>query len=67
MDEKPTLKMKRLIIRPFEMEDLPGVHRLFDMELSADDLRTGKMESMGERADWLGWTMLNYVQLAKLN
>lgn len=53
-------------MRPFVMEDLPDVHRLFDVELSADDLRTDKMKTMKERAEWLQWTVLNYSQLAKL-
>jgi ribosomal-protein-alanine N-acetyltransferase len=67
MDEMPALETRRLIIRPFVMEDLPDVRRLFDVELSAGCLHTDKMESVQERAEWLQWAVLNYTQLAKLN
>jgi len=67
MNEMPVLETTRLIIRPFVMEDLADVYRLFDMEGSADDLGTEKMETMKERAEWLQWAVLNYIQLAKLN
>ncbi len=67
MFEMPHLETARLIIRPFVMEDLPDIHRLFDIELSAVDLRTDKMETMKERAEWLQWAVLNYKQLAKLH
>ena len=66
MTEMPPLETTRLIIRPFAMDDLVAVHRLFDQELSADDLRTEKMESMPARAEWLQWSVLNYRQLAML-
>ena len=65
--EMPLLETKRLIIRPFVMEDLQEAHRLFDIEVNADDLHTDKMESKGERAQWLQWSVLNYRQLAKLH
>lgn len=67
MLEMPPLETKRLIIRPFTMEDLEDAYRLFDIELNADDLRTDKMETKQERAGWLHWAVLNYTQLAKLN
>jgi RimJ/RimL family protein N-acetyltransferase len=66
MLEMPVLKTVRLRIRPFTMEDLPDVHRLLDIELHEADLRTDKMETLAERAEWLQWTVLNYAQLAKL-
>jgi ribosomal-protein-alanine N-acetyltransferase len=66
MKEMPTLETIRLIIRPFAMEDLIDVHRLFDIELNSDDLHTEKMDTMKERAEWLEWSVLNYTQLAKL-
>jgi ribosomal-protein-alanine N-acetyltransferase len=62
----PNLETARLIIRPFVMEDLPEVHHLLDVELDAEDLRTDKMGSMQERAEWLQWSVLNTRQLAKL-
>ena len=67
MDEMPVLETTRLRIRPFVMEDLADLHRLFDVELNTDDLRTDHMETMTERAEWLQWTVLNYTQLALLH
>ena len=64
--EMPTLESARLLVRPFVPEDLADVYRLLDIELRAADLRTEKMDSMAERAQWLEWAVLNYVQLAKL-
>lgn len=66
MNEMPTLETARLMIRPFVMGDLIDAHRLFDIELNAHDLHTEKMNTMKERAEWLEWSVLNYVQLAKL-
>ena len=66
MLEMPVLETARLRIRPFTMEDLPDVHRLLDVELRDADLRIDKMETLGERTEWLQWTVLNYTQLAKL-
>jgi RimJ/RimL family protein N-acetyltransferase len=66
MFEMPILETVRLLIRPFVMEDLADVYRLLDVELRDADLGTDKMESMAERAGWLQWSVLNYVQLAKL-
>ena len=64
--EMPILESARLRIRPFQPEDLEDVYRLLDVELRQADLRTEKMESMAERAQWLECAVLNYVQLAKL-
>jgi RimJ/RimL family protein N-acetyltransferase len=66
MLEMPVLETQRLRIRPFMMDDLPDVHRLLDVELHDADLHTDEMETLAERAQWLQWTVLNYVQLAKL-
>lgn len=67
MNEMPILETTRLVIRPFVMEDLTDVYRLFDLELSADDLRVDSTETKKERAEWLQWAVLNYRQLAQLN
>jgi ribosomal-protein-alanine N-acetyltransferase len=67
MLEMPVLETVRLRIRPFVMEDLDGVHRLLDVELRETDLRAEETEEWAERAQWLQWTVLNYVQLAKLD
>jgi ribosomal-protein-alanine N-acetyltransferase len=66
MLDMPILETARLLIRPFVMEDLPNVHRLLDIELHDAALHADKMGSMAERAAWLQWSVLNYVQLAKL-
>jgi RimJ/RimL family protein N-acetyltransferase len=63
----PALETERLLVRPFVMEDLQDAYRLFDIELHEAHLRSEKMDSMAERADWLQWAVLNYEQLAKLN
>lgn len=67
MLEMPILTTKRLLIRPFLMEDLEPVYQLLDMELNAAQLGTDKMESIAERAEWLQWAVLNHTQLAKLH
>ena len=67
MNQMPTLQTARLIIRPFEMVDLPQAHHLFDSEISDADLRVDKQKTLAERATWLQWTVLNYHQLAKLH
>lgn len=67
MTKMPTLLTKRLIIRPFIMEDLADIHQLLDIELKEDDTGSEKMETLEERAEWLQWSLLNYNQLAKLN
>jgi RimJ/RimL family protein N-acetyltransferase len=66
MLEMPILETARLRIRPFVMEDLPDIHRILDVELADADLRTNRMDTLSERAEWLQWTVLNTVQLAKL-
>jgi len=63
----PTLATKRLLIRPFEMEDLTEVHRLLDVELRTSNLGAEKMETLDDRAEWLKWSILNYSQLANLH
>jgi len=67
MDEIPTIETARLTIRSFVMADIQDVHRLFDIELRAEDLHTEKIETLRERTEWLRWTVLSYGQLARLN
>jgi RimJ/RimL family protein N-acetyltransferase len=62
----PALETPRLVIRPFCMDDLQPVHRLFDVELREVDLGTVGAQTLHERAEWLQWTVLSYTQLAKL-
>jgi len=63
----PALETAHLLIRPFVMEDLQDVYQLLDLELSAADMGTDKVETLAEREEWLQWAVLNYAQLAKLN
>jgi ribosomal-protein-alanine N-acetyltransferase len=65
--EMPALETGRLLIRPFDMEDLQDAHDLFDIELRDAELHSEKMETLAERARWLEWIALNYEQLAMLN
>jgi len=62
----PPLETDRLLIRPFEMEDLQDVHQLLDVDLAEAHLGTDKYASLNERAEWLRWSALNHTQLAKL-
>jgi RimJ/RimL family protein N-acetyltransferase len=66
MISMPTLETQRLIIRPFRMDDLHSVHRLFDVALREVELGTVGAQTLHERAEWLQWTILSYTQLAKL-
>jgi ribosomal-protein-alanine N-acetyltransferase len=67
MLEMPALETERLLIRPFDMQDLRDAHHLFDIELRDAELHSEKMETLAERARWLEWIALNYEQLAMLN
>ena len=58
----PLLETARLRIRPFTLDDLDAVHRLLDLEL---DPEAGVTRD--ERERWLQWTVLGYVELAKLH
>ncbi len=62
----PTLETRRLVIRPFAMDDLHPMHRLLDVELREAALGTVGAQTLPERAEWLQWTILSYTQLAKL-
>lgn len=62
----PPLETERLLIRPFVMEDLADVYQLLDVDLVEADLGSDKRENLAERREWLAWSVLNYVQLAKL-
>lgn len=62
----PILTTRRLLIRPFEMEDLADTHRILDVELRPSNLGSDTMETLDERGEWLKWTVLNYSQPAWL-
>src|SRR5260221_1018770 len=56
-----TIQTARLITRRFTMDDLQDIHRILDVVLKMDDL------TVEQRADWLGWTVMNDVQLERLH
>ena len=53
MLEMPVLETKRLLIRPFTMDDLVDAHQLFDIDLHDASLHAEKMTSKAERMEWL--------------
>lgn len=67
MLEMPVLKTKRLMIRPFTLDDLADAYRLFDVDLQDTNLHSEKMTCEAERQEWLKWSVLNYHHLALLN
>jgi RimJ/RimL family protein N-acetyltransferase len=56
----PVLETERLLVRPFEMADLPACHQLLDI----DAWQTGR--TIAQRETWLRWTVLSYEMLADL-
>lgn len=63
----PPLETARLLVRPFEPDDLDAVYQLIDVDLQTADFGTEGALTRAERQRWLQWTMLNYEELAKLN
>ena len=47
----PTLETRRLVIRPFSMDDLHPIHRLLDVELQEVELGTVGAQTLPERAE----------------
>ena len=64
--EVPVLETERLLIRPFVLTDLADTRRLFDFELNHTQLGSDHLDTLDDRAGWLQWSVLNYVQLARL-
>ncbi len=62
----PVLETSRLLIRPFQLDDLEDVHRILDIELNDADTGTEGPQSREGRVQWLQWAVLNYEELAKL-
>ncbi len=56
----PTLETKRLVIRPFSLDDLAACHQILDLDLRFE------RRSLEERQRWLEWTVMNYEELAAL-
>lgn len=57
----PVLETARLIIRPFVMEDLDEIHRIFDLEAMIEP------QPLEERRAWLEWSVRSYTELEKLS
>lgn len=67
----PPLETARLLIRPFVMSDLVGIHRILDVELAAAPIGSAgsvadRPQTLVRRAEWLRWSVMNYEQLARL-
>ena len=62
----PPLETDRLFVRPFVMEDLPGIHQILDVELADVDTGGQGATTLEARRRWLHWTILGYDQLARL-
>lgn len=64
--QMPELETNRLVIRPFTMDDLEAIHRLYiDIDFVAPDVT--EAQARQERQAWLEWTVLNYDALHKLS
>jgi RimJ/RimL family protein N-acetyltransferase len=57
----PVLETERLLVRPFELDDLEVCHQLLDVEA----WQTG--QSLDERRLWLEWTVLSTQALDRLH
>jgi RimJ/RimL family protein N-acetyltransferase len=62
----PPLETSRLIIRPFQLDDLQDIHRILDIELNEANTGTEGPQSRDGRKEWLQWSVMNYEELAKL-
>jgi ribosomal-protein-alanine N-acetyltransferase len=62
----PMLETERLLIRPFTLDDLDAIYQILDVELCDADFGTEGAKARDERELWLQWTVLNYVELAKM-
>jgi [ribosomal protein S5]-alanine N-acetyltransferase len=56
----PTLETQRLIIRPFQPEDLNEIHRILNEAFHGDD-------PLEERRSWLDWSRLSQEWLPKMH
>ena len=53
-----TIETERLEIRPFEMDDLPVIHRILDQTFGSGD-KIDDQIALQERRSWLEWCILN--------
>jgi len=61
----PVLETARLIIRPFCMDDLEGIHSVLDNDPAAVAAGLRNL-SLSQRRDWLDWSVSNERQLGNL-
>jgi RimJ/RimL family protein N-acetyltransferase len=61
----PVLTTRRLVVRPFRLDDLQLVHQLLDIEIESPSPEEPAM-SLADRKAWLEWTVMSYHQLAQL-
>ena len=66
MREIPNLETQRLLIRPFEMDDLHAVHAVLE-RCFGDGSRANDANAIEERHPWLQWASMNPHELAKLS
>jgi len=67
MTAMPPLLTSRLIVRPFILDDLDAYARIHQEAFSAVQSPDEAAGSHARLADWLRWTVANYVQLAELH
>lgn len=62
----PVLETERLVIRPFVMDDLAAVHQLY-VDVGWVDIEATPEEQLEVRREYVQWSALNHVQLARLS
>src|ERR1700682_3329196 len=61
-----TLETNRLLIRCFQLGDLPVIHRILDQTFG-DGTLVDDAAALAERREWLEWEILNEKWLAELH
>jgi RimJ/RimL family protein N-acetyltransferase len=61
-----TLETERLVIRCFQAEDLPAIHRILDQTFG-DGHRVDDAAALDERRSWVEWSILSEKWLAELH
>ncbi len=66
MREIPNLETQRLLIRPFEMDDLHAIHAVLDRSFG-DGSHANDPIAIEQRRAWLQWAAINPHELANLS
>lgn len=66
MRTMPVLETERLVIQPFVMDDLAAVHKLY-VAIGWADAGAPPAEQLELRREYVQWSTLNHVQLARLS